>query len=117
MAQVEVTVNGRGYVVACDEGQETHVAQLGRYLDQKVGALVKSVGQVGDARLAIMAGLMIADELVESEAANGARDPGRAAAPAPIADEAVLGAAIDRLAQRIEAVALALEQDRALEQD
>src|SRR5271165_731318 len=67
MAQVEVTVNGRSYTVACDDGQEAHVARLGRYVDQKVQALVKTVGQVGDARLLLMASLIVADELVDTD--------------------------------------------------
>ena len=127
MAQVEVTVNGRSYMVACDDGQEAHVARLGRYVDQKVQSLVKTVGQVGDARLLLMASLLVADELVDTDqalntakteltaAANG-RERGRAEAqgPAPAlpaAEEAVLARALDTLAQRIEAIAVELEQD------
>src|SRR5271154_4997072 len=69
MGSVQVTVNGRTYSVACDEGQEAHVTRLGTYLDQKVGQLVKAVGQVGDARLLVMASLMISDELVDTDQA------------------------------------------------
>src|SRR5271154_4469632 len=69
MGSVQVTVNGRTYSVACDEGQEAHVARLGSYLEQKVGQLVKAVGQVGDARLLVMASLMITDELVDTDQA------------------------------------------------
>ena len=69
MGSVQVTVNGRNYSVACDEGQEAHVVRLGSYLEQKVGQLVKAVGQVGDARLLVMASLMITDELVDTDQA------------------------------------------------
>ena len=127
MAQVAVTVNGRSYTVACDDGQEAHVMRLGRYVDQKVQALVKTVGQVGDARLLLMASLLLADELVETdqalntakgELATAAHDRERhraeleeALAPQPSADEAVLARALDSLAQRIETIADELEQD------
>jgi cell division protein ZapA len=126
MGQVQITVNGRQYYVACDEGQEQHVARLGRYLDQKVGGLVRSLGQVGDARLVVMAGLLIADELVETdqalnlareEASRKAPDSGRKQAavlrPAPPSsqEEAVLADALDTLAGRLEAIAVRLEQD------
>jgi cell division protein ZapA len=127
MAQVEVSVNGRSYMVACDDGQEAHVVRLGRYVDQKVQNLVKTVGQVGDARLLLMASLIVADELVDTDqalntakgelatAANGrerARAEAIAALPSlPSADEAVLARTLDGLARRIEAIAVELEQD------
>ena len=34
MGQVSITIRGRQYQIACDDGQEAHVARLGRYLDQ-----------------------------------------------------------------------------------
>lgn len=132
MGSVQVTVNGRSYSVACDDGQEPHVARLGTYLEQKVGQLVKGVGQVGDARLLVMASLMIADELVDTdqaltqlkslvakggqtrEGAPAAMAPAPVAAPAPPQPpphEAVMAEALESLADRIEAIAAELEQD------
>ena len=123
MGSVQVTVNGRNYSVACDEGQEAHVARLGTYLDQKVGQLVKAVGQVGDARLLVMASLMISDELVDTDqaltqlktlVAKGRQGQEPLAAPplaAPAPHEAVLADALETLAGRIEAIAAELEQD------
>ena len=66
MPLVNVLVNGRAYTVACDEGEEAHVRELGQYLDKRVRELSSSVGQVGDARLLLMAGLVISDELFEA---------------------------------------------------
>ncbi|HVJ53871.1 MAG TPA: cell division protein ZapA [Aliidongia sp.] len=109
MAQVEVTINGRGYLVACDDGQENHVARLGQYLDQKVSVLVKSVGQVGDARLLLMAGLLVADELSERSGVPAA--PAAAALNGAGIDEAALADTLNGLAERIEAIVVALEQD------
>jgi len=136
MGSVQVTINSRSYAVACDEGQEAHVARLGSYLEQKVGQLVKAVGQVGDARLLVMASLMITDELVDTDQAltqlknlvakgtqNGAPLAPPAVEPAPVAPpppppmptqaphEAVLAHALETLADRIEAIAAELEQD------
>ena len=50
MPLVNVLVNGRAYTVACDDGEEDHVRDLGQYLDKRVRELSGSVGQVGDAR-------------------------------------------------------------------
>ena len=66
MGQVTVTVNGRPYEIACDDGQEEHVEGLANYLDERVGNLAASIGQVGDSRLLVMASLLIIDELVEA---------------------------------------------------
>ncbi len=65
MGQVSVTVNGRSYSVACDDGQEDHVRELATYIDGHVTELSGSVGQVGDARLLLMASLLVTDELSE----------------------------------------------------
>ena len=65
MGQVNVSVNGRNYTVACDEGQEKHVAELAQYIDGHITELAASVGQVGDARLLLMASLLVSDELSE----------------------------------------------------
>ena len=58
MAHVEVKINGRGYEIACDNGQEEHVAELGDFLDRKVAELAVRIGQVGDSRLLVMAALL-----------------------------------------------------------
>jgi|TARA_B110000263_G_scaffold213761_1_gene197908 cell division protein ZapA len=68
MAQVDVTINGRDYQIACDDGQEDHLAQLGEYVDRRVKELATTVGQVGDSRLLVMVSLLIADELAETYA-------------------------------------------------
>jgi cell division protein ZapA len=66
MPLVNVLVNGRAYTVACDEGEEDHLRELGQYLDQRVRELSATVGQVADSRLMLMAGLVIADELSDA---------------------------------------------------
>ena len=65
MGQLSITVNGRSYQIACEEGQEKHLGELGAYLDKRVKDLVAQVGQVGDTRLLVMVALLIADELSE----------------------------------------------------
>ena len=68
MSQLEVTINGKSYQIICDDGQEAHLAELGEYLEKRVQELVSSIGQVGDTRLLVMTGLMIADELAQAYA-------------------------------------------------
>ena len=66
MALVTVTINGRDYEIACDDGQEAHLSRLGTYVDKRIGELVAAVGQVGGARLLVMASLLLADELSDA---------------------------------------------------
>jgi cell division protein ZapA len=112
MAQIDVTINGRSYRIACDDGQEDHILQLAEYVDKRVAELVSAVGQAGEARLLVMASLLIADELSEAFAELDARKdeapksaPGETVARA----EASLAAATEALAARIEAIAARLE--------
>ena len=69
MTLVTVTINGRDYEVACDDGQEAHLSRLGTYVDKRIGELVAAVGQVGEARLLVMASLLLADELSDAYSA------------------------------------------------
>jgi cell division protein ZapA len=66
MAQVSVTINGRVYRMACDDGQEDHLVRLARELDARIGKLRESFGEIGDTRLTVMAALVVADELSEA---------------------------------------------------
>jgi cell division protein ZapA len=64
--QVSVKINNRTYQVGCEDGQAEHVERLASYLDRRVAELAGEVGQVGDARLLVMASLLIADELADT---------------------------------------------------
>ncbi|MEM7068488.1 MAG: cell division protein ZapA [Pseudomonadota bacterium] len=65
MPSVSVTINGKNYRMACDEGQEAHLEMLARELDKYVDHLKGSFGDIGDQRLTVMAGVMVTDELIE----------------------------------------------------
>lgn len=66
MPQVTLTIHGRSYDMACDEGQEEHLQQLAQHLDARMSELEESVGHIGDMRLLVMASLLVADELFEA---------------------------------------------------
>ncbi|MHA1108668.1 MAG: cell division protein ZapA [Alphaproteobacteria bacterium] len=101
MAQLDVSVNGRSYRVACDDGQEDHLRQLAEYVDRRVMELVGAVGQVGEARLLVMASLLIADDLSESFATSQGKSDEEA--------EDKLAEVTDALAKHIETIAAGLE--------
>ena len=66
MAQVVVTVNGRAYTMQCNDGEESHLAELGELLDSEIERIKDAVGQVGDVRLLLMGGLVVADKLADA---------------------------------------------------
>ena len=102
MSQVEITINGRQYRVACEDGQETHLTNLANYFNDKMSSLISEVGQIGDTSLMVMAGLLIADEL--SDANQELVDIRRAA-------EDEYSNRISALAQKIENLADTLSPD------
>ena len=88
MAQVTVTIDGKAYRMACDEGQEEHLIDLAQRFDRYVSHLKESFGEIGDQRLTVMAGIMVMDELselqkrvkgMESEVGDAAQDARRRA--------------------------------------
>ena len=110
MAQVSVTINDRRYQIACEDGQEAHLSRLAAYVDRRIGELVASVGQVGDAQLLVMVSLLIADELSDAYGESETlRSVDQGAAARLEADE-TLGANMDSLANRIEDVADRLKE-------
>lgn len=67
MAHVSVTINGRTYRMACDDGQEAHLGALGTSLEARIAELRGAFGEIGDMRLTVMAAITISDELAERE--------------------------------------------------
>lgn len=137
MAQIAVTVNGRRYEIGCDDGEEAHVFRMAAELDRRVSGLVASVGQqVGEARLLVLAGLLLADEANDlrqqlvalqpqpqpaQPASDGAAAAGGGAEGRDGADVEIDGEALDAelrsLAERIEGVAERLAAGMAVAED
>ena len=66
MPELSVTINGRNYAIACEAGQEEHTSRLAEYIKVRVEELVESNGQIGDARVLLMASLLVSDELSDA---------------------------------------------------
>lgn len=103
MGQVSIGINGRRYGIVCDDGEEERITELGQVLATRVRQLTEAVGQVGDARLLVMAGLLLTDELMQSQLVS---HPDRAGVAATSAS----GRIRDSLVGRIEALACEAEQ-------
>ena len=104
MGQVVVKINGRDFALRCADGQEPRLRRLAQYVDAKIGEFVKTLGQVGEARLILLGALAIADELSD---ANDALERGSSGEANDQTTDAAAEAAsgIDNLTQRIESIA------------
>jgi cell division protein ZapA len=65
MSHINVTINGRQYRMACEEGQEVRLLKLAESLEMRIQSLRGKFGEIGDARLTVMAALTVCDELVD----------------------------------------------------
>jgi cell division protein ZapA len=118
MSHINVTINGRQYRMACEEGQEVRLLKLAESLETRVGELRGKFGEIGDARLTVMAALMVADELAEAgrkfkrlEADHTAlRAAGGVVAERSQVTHAAIVAAFNSAAERIEDMAKKLSQ-------
>jgi cell division protein ZapA len=117
MATVTVSINGRNYRMACDDGQEEHLTRLAKDLDGRITQLRNDFGEIGDMRLTVMAALTIADELreqrgqlrrIEDELA-ALQDARTIASDRAKMTENAIAAAFNSAAERIEKLAKALD--------
>jgi cell division protein ZapA len=66
MSHINVTINGRQYRMACEEGQEVRLLKLAESLESRVEQLRGKFGEIGDQRLTVMAALTVCDELLDA---------------------------------------------------
>ena len=110
MNHINVTINGRQYRMACEEGQEVRLLKLAESLELRIQNLRGKFGEIGDARLTVMAALTVCDELLDAsnrirsleqelEELRGVR---AAAADRAKATQSAVANALNSAAERIE---------------
>lgn len=110
MAQVVITINYREYAVVCENGQELHIMKLARLLDEKAKALTQALGHINESQLLAMIGLLIADELTETQKAAAVPAPSAAISPDTLSElDTELSENINSLNESIKSVALKLK--------
>jgi cell division protein ZapA len=118
MSQISVTINGRQFRMACEDGQEAHLLELARDLDGRISGLRTKFGEIGDTRLTVMAALTVADELAEAslrvkrleEELAALQDARVTASDRSKASQASVAAAFSAAAERIEDITKKLNQ-------
>ena len=66
MSHINVTINARQYRMPCEEGQEVRLLKLAEGLETRIQSLRGKFGEIGDARLTVMAALTVCDELIDA---------------------------------------------------
>lgn len=102
MAQVSLQINGYGYILGCADGEEEHLRSLAADLDRRIDEIKASTGPSGEARMLLMAALVVSDELHDLREEARQREGGvtPAAKPEPKAGRRLRG-----LTKRAEAIA------------
>jgi cell division protein ZapA len=112
MAQVTLRINGYAYTLGCQDGEEDHLHAMAAEVDKRIDTVKASAGPSGEARMLVIAALLMADDLHETrqklaEAGSGATaEPG---AKPPAATNSGLGRRLGKLAKRAEDIAAGLE--------
>jgi cell division protein ZapA len=110
MSHVNVTINDRQYRMACEEGQEARLLRLAESLESRIQSLRGKFGEIGDARLTVMAAITVCDELLDAgqrirvleEELNTLRDVRAAAADRARQTQTAVANALNAAADRIE---------------
>ena len=110
MSHINVTINGRQYRMACEEGQEVRLLKLAEVWKRAIGTLRGKFGEIGDARLTVMAALTACDELLDAghrirgleEELEALRNARVVAADRARATQTAVANALNAAAERIE---------------
>jgi cell division protein ZapA len=106
MAQVTLRINGYAYTLGCKDGEEKHLEAMGAEVGRRVEGVRLAAGPSGEARMLVMAALLMADDISELRSKLEAAE---AASGAPKADPK-LGRKLNRMAERAEQIAKGLEE-------
>ena len=109
MAQVTLRINGYAYTLGCKDGEERHLEAMGAEVGRRIEGVRLASGPSGEARMLVMAALLMADDIFEMrnklqalETAGGQSKP-----------DPKLGRKLNRMARRAEEIAAGLESSEA----
>ncbi|HBK09161.1 MAG TPA: cell division protein ZapA [Acetobacteraceae bacterium] len=106
MAQVTLRINGYAYTLGCQDGEEKHLEAMGTEVSNRIDGVRAAAGQSGEARMLVMASLLMADEIFELRSKLEAAEAGAVVQPKP---DPKLSRKLNRMAKRAEEIAEGLE--------
>lgn len=120
MSEVTLKINNRGYSLACDEGQEQRLADLGHYVDGHLQNIAQAGAATNEAHLLVLTSLVLADEIYElretvAQLQNSMPQQGDDAPARNHSDEddVLISEAIDHLAAKIENIAARIQGEES----
>src|SRR5438309_1345296 len=112
MAQmVDLTIAGRTYQVACREGEEENLRAAARLVDGKSREALAGLGTLSEARQFLFASLLLADQLIDDKPDSAAAPPPPPPSPASAQPDPALVLRAEKLADRLESLAMTLENE------
>ena len=113
MAEVTVNINGRNYGIACDNGQEDRIRELGNYINERLGSIAAAGSVATESHLLVLTSLVLADEVHElleggntTSAQSSTTDEQQVIA---LEEQQALGNAVEHLNQRVLKIANSLK--------
>ena len=67
MANVNITFNGKEFLLSCEDGQEEHLVELSEHLNKKFAGLKSELGSIGENKLLLITSIKIMDEYFETK--------------------------------------------------
>ena len=67
MANVNITFNGKEFLLSCDDGQEEHLIELSELLNNKFANLKSQLGNIGENKLLLITSIKVMDEYFETK--------------------------------------------------
>ena len=108
---IDLNIAGRTYQVACREGEEDNLRSAARLVDGKSREALAGLGTLSEARQFLFASLLLADQLIDK--GPDATATKEAPPPAPARLDPALLLRAEALADRIESLAMTLENEGA----
>lgn len=109
MAQVTLRINGFAYTIGCQDGEEKHLEAMGAEVGSRIDGVRTASGPSGEARMLVMAALLMADDIFDLRARLEAAKAGDGQPP----PDPKLGRKLGRMAKRAEEIAETLEDPAA----
>ena len=106
MAEIELSIAGRSYRVACRTGEEDTLRAAAALVDGKSREALAGLGALSEGRQFLFASLLLADQIIERTGGAAAAPP---PPPAPSVDPQMVRR-IEAIAERIERLAADLEK-------
>ena len=67
MANVNITFNGKEFLLSCDDGQEEHLQELAEQMNKKFASLKSELGNIGENKLLLISSIKVMDEYFETK--------------------------------------------------